>query len=116
MITCTLRYVIDPYKLAEFEEYARLWIPLVNRLGGTHHGYFVPGDAPPGAAFSFPGIGETGPNDIAVALFSVPSVEAYEKYRREVPADAECIAVTRHYDQTKCFTKYERTFMKAVPR
>ena len=38
MSTCTLRYVIDPYKLNEFEHYAKLWIPLVNRLGGTHHG------------------------------------------------------------------------------
>jgi hypothetical protein len=38
MSTCTLRYVIDPYKLNEFEHYAKLWIPLVNRLGGNHHG------------------------------------------------------------------------------
>ena len=29
MITCYLRYVIDPYKLAEFEAYGRIWIPLV---------------------------------------------------------------------------------------
>ncbi len=39
MIICYLRYVIDPYKLAQFEHYAKLWIPLVNRMGGTHHGY-----------------------------------------------------------------------------
>jgi hypothetical protein len=37
MITCHLRYIIDPHKLPEFEAYARLWIPLVNRFGGTHH-------------------------------------------------------------------------------
>jgi hypothetical protein len=30
MITCYLRYIIDPYKLKEFEAYG-LWIPLVER-------------------------------------------------------------------------------------
>ncbi len=28
MVTCYLRYVIAPYKLAEFEKYAKMWIPL----------------------------------------------------------------------------------------
>ena len=28
--------------------------------------------------------------------------------------DPECLAVTSHYKETKCFTKYERTFMKPV--
>ena len=55
MITCTLRYTIDPYKLEEFERYGRMWITLVNRMGGTHHGYFLPYE---------------GPNDVAYALFS----------------------------------------------
>lgn len=55
MITCYLKYVIDPYKLKEFEHYAKLWIPLVDRLGGKHHGYFMPHE---------------GANNIALALFS----------------------------------------------
>jgi hypothetical protein len=63
MIACYLRYVIDLYKLEAFEEYARLWIPIVNRMGGTHHGYFLPSE---------------GANNIAVALFSFPSLAAYE--------------------------------------
>ena len=42
MVTCYLRYVIDPYKTAEFEKYARMWIPSVTKFGGTHHGYFLP--------------------------------------------------------------------------
>ena len=54
---------------------------LIEKYGGTHHGYFVPGEGLPSAAFSFPGIGEEGPGDIAVALFSFPTVEAYETYR-----------------------------------
>ena len=116
MITCFLRYTIDPDKLDAFEHYAQVWMHLIEKYGGTHHGYFVPGETPPSAAFSFPGLGESGPGNIAVALFSFPDVEAYETYRREVRNDPECLAVTSHYEETKCFTKYERTFMKAVAR
>jgi hypothetical protein len=32
MITCYLRYTIDPQKLKEFEIYAKMWLPLVTRL------------------------------------------------------------------------------------
>lgn len=42
MITCHVRYVIDPYQLTEFEAYAKAWLGIVERLGGTHHGYFLP--------------------------------------------------------------------------
>jgi hypothetical protein len=41
MITCHLRYMIDPYKRDEFEIYGKIWIPLVNQFGGIHHGYFL---------------------------------------------------------------------------
>lgn len=35
MITCHLRYLIDPYKLREFEHYGKLWIPLVENLAAS---------------------------------------------------------------------------------
>ncbi|MDX6558237.1 MAG: hypothetical protein QOF72_1286 [Blastocatellia bacterium] len=116
MITCFLRYTINPEKLPEFEHYARVWMRLIEKYGGTHHGYFVPGDDPPLAAFSFPGIGEEGPANIAASFFSFPSLEEYESYRREVANDPECLAATTHYKETKCFTKYERTFMRPLTR
>lgn len=99
MITCYLRYVIDPDKLEEFEEYARMWIPLVNKFGGTHHGYFMPHE---------------GANNIALALFSFPSLAAYEEYRTKAAGDAECQAAMKHYRDTKCFISYERSFMRPV--
>ncbi len=42
MITCYIEYKIDSYKLAEFRTYAEMWIPLVEKYGGIHHGYFLP--------------------------------------------------------------------------
>ena len=42
MITCHVRYLIDPAKLTQFEHYAKLWIPLVQCFGNQHYGYFLP--------------------------------------------------------------------------
>lgn len=99
MITCYLRYVIDPDKLAEFEHYGRLWIPLVERFGGTHHGYFLPSE---------------GANNIALALFSFPSLAAYEVYRQQSFQDAECQAAFRYAKETRCIVSYERSFFRPV--
>jgi hypothetical protein len=116
MIICSLRYFVDPDKVSEFGHYARVWMRLIEKYGGTHLGYFMPCEAPPGAAFSFPGIGEAGPHDVAVTIFSFPTQAAYDTYRSEVAKDPECHAITNHFERTKCFTRYERTFMRAVPR
>jgi len=116
LITCLIRYTINPDRLDDFEHYGRVWMRLIEKYGGTHHGYFVPGGAPPSAPFSFPGVGEDGPDNIGIALFSFPSDESYEQYRSEVSSDPECIAITKVRDKTECFTKYERTFMRGVTR
>jgi hypothetical protein len=116
LITCFIRYLIDPDKLQEFEQYGRVWMRLIEKYGGTHHGYFVPDESAPAVPFSFSDIGQEGQPDFAVALFSFPNLDAYEKYRREVPDDPDCQAETRHFHETKCFTKYERTFMRSVAR
>jgi hypothetical protein len=99
VVTCYLRYVLDPSKLAEFERYAKMWIPLVNKLGGTHHGYFLPGE---------------GASNIALALFSFPSLAAYEEYRQRAAADPECQAAMRYYEETRCFLSYERSFFRPL--
>jgi hypothetical protein len=44
MVTCYLRYVIDPFKLKEFEHYGKIWMLLVERFRGQHHGYFLPSE------------------------------------------------------------------------
>lgn len=99
MVTCYLRYVIDPFKLKEFEHYAKLWIPLVEKFGGSHHGYFLPHE---------------GANDIALALFSFPSLADYENYRSKAATDEECRAAMEYYEQTRCFLSFERSFMRPV--
>jgi hypothetical protein len=63
MITCYLRYQLDPDKLADFEAYGAMWLELLPRFGGIHHGYFLPSE---------------GESDVALAMFSFPSLAAYE--------------------------------------
>jgi NIPSNAP len=99
MITCYLKYVIDPYKIDEFERYAKMWIPLVNKFGGQHHGYFLPHE---------------GANNIAVALFSFPSLSEYEEYRMRIQEDAECQEAFQYARDTRCIVSFERSFMKPI--
>jgi hypothetical protein len=99
MITCYLRYVIDPYKTKEFEHYGKMWLPLIAKFGGTPHGYFLPSE---------------GANNIALALFSFPSLAAYEEYRHKSFKDPECQAAFKYARETQCFLSYERSFFKPL--
>lgn len=99
MITCHLKYIIDPYQLTAFEAYGKQWIKLVNRFGGHHHGYFMPGE---------------GANNIAFALFSFPSLADYENYRNQILTDEECVETFRIAAENKCILSYERTFLRPV--
>lgn len=99
MITCYLRYVIDPDKVEEFEHYGKLWLALVEKFGGAHHGYFLPSE---------------GANNIALALFSFPSLAAYEQYRIQSLQDAACQAAFKYAKDTQCILSYERSFFRPV--
>ena len=99
MITCYIRYIVDPDKLDEFEHYGRLWIPLVEKFGGRHHGYFLPSE---------------GANNVALAMFTFPSLAEYEVYRQRSFQDAECQAAFDYAKHTKCIVSYERSFFRPV--
>ncbi len=99
MISCTVRYEIDPGQLEAFEAYAKAWIHLVTKLGGTHHGYHLPHE---------------GPNDIAYCHFSFPSLADYEAYRAKMWEDADCQRAYAHAQRTKCIRRYDRSFTRPL--
>jgi hypothetical protein len=114
VFTCVIRYRVEPGKLAEFREYAQAWIGLIRKYGGAHHGYFVPAgddDHLPDPTFSFPGLGVAAPTDVAFAVFSFPDVAAYDRYRAAVAEDEGCKAATARFNETRCFSGYERSFL-----
>ena len=98
-VTVYLRYVLNTSKLREFEHYGKLWIPLVEKFGGQHHGYFMPSE---------------GANNIALALFTFDSLAAYEAYRARLRTDAEGRANFELAQQQRFILREQRTFTEAV--
>lgn len=99
MVTCFLKYIIDPEKLTEFEHYGKLWIDLVNEMGGLHHGYLLPHEVA---------------NNIAIASFSFSSLAEYEKYHNKIYNSPKCLEALQYKKDTKCIISFERNFFKPV--
>jgi hypothetical protein len=72
MITCIIRYEIDPYKLSAFKDYARNWGRVIPQCGADLIGYFAPHE---------------GTTTTAYGLYSVADLAAYEAYRARIKAD-----------------------------
>ena len=72
MITCIIRYEIDPYRLPAFEEYARNWGSVIPRCGADLVGYFAPHE---------------GTTTTAYGIYSIADLAAYEAYRARIRAD-----------------------------
>jgi hypothetical protein len=72
MLTCCIRYEIDPFKRAEYEQYARVWGEAIPRCGADLIGYFAPHE---------------GSATTAYALYNIESLAAYEAYRARLAAD-----------------------------
>ncbi|WP_339781346.1 NIPSNAP family protein [uncultured Thalassospira sp.] len=72
MLTCFIRYEIDPYKKEAFAEYARNWGQAIPRCGADLIGYFAPHE---------------GTTTTAYGVYSLPSLSAYEAYRQRLQND-----------------------------
>lgn len=99
MITCHVKYLIDPYQISAFEAYSKLWIKIVKRMGGIHHGYFLPAE---------------GANNVAYCLFSFPGLAEYEQYRKNIVKDEESVKAAALAEQHKFIVSYERTFLRPL--
>lgn len=107
MITCHVRYEIDPDRIAAFEAFANRWMELVERHGGApwermaalYDRYFLPAE---------------GAGDIAYALFTFPSLADYERYRGRFGVDPEFIDADRIRDESRCVRRHERTFLRPL--
>lgn len=99
MISCVIHYQIDANKLVEFERYAKSWIRLVAKFGGQHQGYFLPSE---------------GDNNLAIAIFTFPSLARYETYRTDSFKDKDCQEAFDYAKQTACILSYKRNFFRPV--
>lgn len=98
-VTCCIRYVIDPFQLDAFAQYARTWGSIIPAAGGDLIGYFLPHE---------------GTNNIALALISFPSLADYEAYRARLKSDPAAMANFRFAQEKRCILEETRTWLTPV--
>jgi hypothetical protein len=101
MLTCCIRYEIDPFKKAQFEHYARVWGEAIPRCGAELIGYFAPHE---------------GSATLAYGLYNIASLAAYEDYRARLAADP---AGRENYEfacKERFIVREDRTFLKLCSR
>lgn len=97
MVTCFIRYEIDPSRGDAFEQYARRWGQAIPRCGADLIGYFAPHE---------------GSATTAYGLYNIDSLAAYEQYRarlREDPLGRENYEFAR---RERFILKEDRIFLR----
>jgi len=98
-VVCQIRYQLDPFERASFEEYARVWLRRIPACGGELLGYFMPHE---------------GTNDIAWAMIGFASLAAYEEYRARLRGDDESMANFAFAERERFILREERAFLRPV--
>lgn len=101
MLTCCIRYEIDPFKKEQFQHYARVWGEAIPRCGADLIGYFAPHE---GAA------------TLAYGLYNISSLAAYEDYRARLAADPAGKANYEFAKAERFILREDRTFLKLCSR
>ncbi len=101
MITCFIRYRIDPARPELFRRYARGWGEAIPRYGADLVGYFAPHE---------------GSSTLAYGVYHVESLAAYEAYRARLAADPIGRDNYAFAMRERFLLGEERRFLKRVDR
>jgi hypothetical protein len=99
MITCIIRYQIDPFQKDGFRKYAENWGRIIPRCGGHLVGYFLPHE---------------GTNDVAWGLIAFDSLASYENYRVRLKRDPEACENFVTAQTKRLILREERNFVEIV--
>jgi hypothetical protein len=99
MITCFIRYEIDPFQREAFKTYAQQWGRIIPRCGGHLLGYFLPHE---------------GTNDVAWGLIAFDSLAAYEAYRARLRADPQGRENFAFAQAQRFIVREDRSFVEGV--
>ncbi|MFC2950993.1 NIPSNAP family protein [Marinicaulis aureus] len=97
MITCFIKYEIDPFKKDAFETYARNWGQAIPRCGADLIGYFAPHE---------------GSATTAYGVYTLPSLAAYEDYKARLAADPLGKENYEFARTERFITREDRIFLK----
>lgn len=97
MLTCIIRYQIDPAKRAAFETYSRNWGQAIPRAGADLVGYFAPHE---------------GSATLAYGIYHIESLAAYEAYRARLAADPLGQENYEFAQSERFILREDRTFLR----
>ncbi|WP_439119113.1 NIPSNAP family protein [Marivita sp.] len=97
MLTCIIRYEIDPTKKAQFETYARNWGQAIPRCGADLIGYFAPHE---------------GSSTLAYGIYNIENLAQYEAYRARLAADPLGQENYAFAQSERFLLREDRTFLK----
>jgi hypothetical protein len=101
MITLCIRYKFNPDRLADVSEYFETEQRVIERSGGKVVGYFLPTDF-------------AGPTNEAIGLIDLPSMAAYDEYRKRLADDPEHKANVARLAQSGAGVAMDRSFIRRV--
>ncbi len=97
MLTCIIRYEIDPTKKAQFETYARNWGQAIPRCGADLIGYFAPHE---------------GSSTLGYGIYNIENLAKYETYRACLAADPLGQENYAFAQSERFLLREDRTFLK----
>ncbi|QBF33127.1 NIPSNAP family protein [Thalassococcus sp. S3] len=101
MLTCIIRYHIDPAKTDAFERYARAWGQAIPRCGADLIGYYAPHE---------------GSTTRAYGIYNIPSLAAYEAYRARLSEDPLGRENYEFAQREGFLLREDRTFLRCVSK
>lgn len=99
MLTCIIRYQIDPTKRPQFETYARNWGQAIPRCGGALIGYFAPHE---------------GSATLAYGIYNIENLARYEAYQARLAQDPLGHENYAFAQRERFILREDRTFLKRV--
>lgn len=97
MITCFIRYEIDPFKVEAFDEYARTWGQAIPRCGADLIGYYAPHE---------------GSSTLAYGVYNIKNLSEYEAYRERLRNDPQGRANYEFAKREQFIRREDRVFLR----
>jgi hypothetical protein len=97
MLTCVIKYHIDPTKKDQFTQYAQNWGQAIPRCGAGLIGYFAPHE---------------GSSTLAYGIYNIPNLGEYEAYRARLAADPIGRENYAFAQSEKFIIREDRTFLR----
>ena len=99
MVTLSIRYTINPNRLADFEVYVKAELEPIRRSGGKTIGYFLPTDF-------------AGATNEALGLIDFATLTDYEQYRSVLAADPDHRKNVERLEQSGAVVSMNRTILR----